>query len=75
MNGSTTTKFTGGEREIEEKVPTRHTVYTSGGVLHTNNYLRGTWRTMLSNGFVNEAKIEKNGKPFRFITEKLVINK
>ena len=50
----------------------RHTVYTPGGVLHTNNYLRGTWRTMLSNGFVNEAKMEKNGKPFRFITEKMI---
>ena len=30
------------------KVPTRHTVYVPGGVIHSNDYLKGTWRTMLS---------------------------
>ena len=30
------------------KVPTRHTLYLPGGVIHSNDYLKGTWRTMLS---------------------------
>lgn len=30
------------------KVPTRHTLYVPGGVIHSNDYLKGTWRTMLS---------------------------
>jgi len=48
------------------QVPTRHTIYTPGGVVHTNNYLKGTWRTMLADGPINEGKIEKNGEPLRF---------
>ncbi len=36
------------------KVPTRHTVYVPGGCIHSNDYLRGTWRTMLS----DEADID-----------------
>ena len=31
-------------------IPVRHTLYIPGGVIHTNDYLKGTWRTMLSNG-------------------------
>ncbi len=29
-------------------VPTRHTLYIPGNVIHSNDYLKGTWRTMLS---------------------------
>jgi len=38
-------------------VPIRHTVYTPGGVIHTNSFLKGTWRTMLSDGAINEAAL------------------
>ena len=30
------------------KVPKRHTLYIPGGCIHSNDYLSGTWRTMLS---------------------------
>ena len=30
------------------RIPVRHTLYIPGGVIHTNDYLKGTWRTMLS---------------------------
>lgn len=36
------------------KVPTKHTLYVPPGVIHSNDYLKGTWRTMLS----DEAEIE-----------------
>ena len=36
------------------KVPTRHCLYVPGGTIHTNDYLQGTWRTMLS----DEAPID-----------------
>ncbi|KAK3086294.1 hypothetical protein FSP39_016414 [Pinctada imbricata] len=36
------------------KVPTRHTLYLPAGSIHSNDYLKGTWRTMLS----DEAQIE-----------------
>ena len=36
------------------KVPQRHTLYVPPGVIHSNDYLRGTWRTMLS----DEAEID-----------------
>jgi len=48
------------------QVPTRHTVLTPKDVLHTNNYLRGTWRTMLADGFINEGKLFKAGSPLTF---------
>jgi len=48
------------------QVPQRHSVFTPGGVLHSNNYLRGTWRTMLSDQNIQEAKLEKGGKQFSF---------
>jgi Ca2+-binding EF-hand superfamily protein len=35
------------------KVPTRHTLYVPPNTIHTNDNLRGTWRTMLS----DEAEI------------------
>jgi len=48
-------------------VPNQSTIYTPGGVMHTNNYLQGTWRTMLADGPINEAKMHKNGKKFNFV--------
>jgi len=48
------------------QVPTQHTIYTPGGIMHTNNYLKGTWRTMLADGPINEGKLEKGGQPFKF---------
>ncbi len=30
------------------QVPTRHTLYIPPFTIHSNDYLRGTWRTMLS---------------------------
>ena len=30
------------------RIPVRHTLFIPGGVIHTNDYLKGTWRTMLS---------------------------
>jgi len=51
------------------QVPTRHTIYTPGGIMHTNNYLKGTWRTMLADGPIDEGKVEKGGKPLKFIIE------
>ena len=30
------------------QVPSRHTVYIPAGIIHSNDYLIGTWRTMLS---------------------------
>ncbi|VDI13951.1 switch-associated protein 70 [Mytilus galloprovincialis] len=30
------------------RLPVRHTLYVPGGVIHCNDYLKGTWRTMLS---------------------------
>jgi len=51
------------------KVPARHTVYTPPLVIHTNNYLRGTWRTMLSDEPVFEAKMLRGSNPFHFTIE------
>ena len=36
------------------KVPTLHTIYVAPNVIHSNDYLKGTWRTMLS----DEANID-----------------
>lgn len=49
------------------KVPTRHTLYVPGDVIHSNDYLRGTWRTMLSDeAAINHVHLVKmagdNGK-------------
>ena len=50
-------------------MPERHTIYTPPDVLHTNNYLRGTWRTMLADDVVNEGKLIQNNKMFRLTFE------
>ena len=49
------------------QVPTWHTLYTPPHLLHTNNYLSGTWRTMLADQPVNEGKItRRDGTQFHF---------
>ena len=40
-------------------IPVRHTLYIPNGVIHTNNYLKGTWRTMLSDGDIDFANFKK----------------
>ena len=49
------------------EVPEQHTIFTPGGVLHMNNYQKGTWRIMLSEGPVEEMKLKRGGKSFGFI--------
>ena len=29
-------------------IPTNHTIFVPGGTIHSNDYQKGTWRTMLS---------------------------
>jgi len=48
------------------KVPEQHTIFTPGGVLHTNNYQQGTWRIMLAEGPVTEMKLRRGGNSFGF---------
>ena len=48
-------KFVGGDLHLTAfNVPKRHTVYVPPNVIHSNDYLQGTWRTMLS----DEAHID-----------------
>ena len=49
------------------QVPEQNTIFTPGGVLHTNNYQKGTWRIMLSEGPVEEMKLKRGGTSFGFI--------
>lgn len=45
------------------KIPSRHTLYVPGGVIHSNDSLHGTWRTMLSDeADIDHVHIVKNGK-------------
>merc|ERR1712080_675857 len=65
-----TAKFLEGSglvRDHSIHVPNQSTIYTPGGVMHTNNYLQGTWRTMLADGPINEAKMYRNDEKFNFI--------
>ena len=49
------------------KIPPKHCLYIPGGVIHTNDYLKGTWRTMLSDASpIDYAYLEKNGVRFHF---------
>lgn len=42
------------------KVPTRHTLYVPPDTIHSNDYLKGTWRTMLSDeADVNHVQLMK----------------
>ena len=36
------------------KVPTRHTLYLPGGIIHSNDYMKGTWRIMLSDAIATD---------------------
>jgi Ca2+-binding EF-hand superfamily protein len=48
-------KFEGDELHLTAfKIPTRHTLYVPPMTIHCNDYLKGTWRTMLS----DEAEID-----------------
>jgi len=48
------------------KIPTRHTLYVPPFTIHSNDYLRGTWRTMLSDeveiDHVQLVKFHREGK-------------
>ena len=55
------------------QVPRWHSLYTPSHVLHTNNYLKGTWRTMLSDLPVNEGKLSRSdGRQLHFTFQELV---
>jgi len=47
-------------------IPQRHCIFIPGGIIHINDYLKGTWRTMLSDGPVNYVYLVKDGKKFHF---------
>ena len=49
-------------------IPVRHTVYIPGGVIHTNDYLKGTWRTMLSNAGppIDHVHLYRGSSKFNF---------
>ena len=48
-------------------IPQRHCIFIPGDTIHTNDYLKGTWRTMLSDAApVDHVFLEKNGKKFWF---------
>ena len=48
------------------KVPQKTALFLPGGVIHTNNYLAGTWRTMLADGPINEGKLYAGDRKIRF---------
>ena len=54
-------KFLGDEESVLHisafHIPTRHTLYIAPGVIHSNDYLKGTWRTMLSDGPIDHAHL------------------
>ena len=45
------------------QVPSRHTVYVPAGIIHSNDYLIGTWRTMLSDEAVIDHVLTVKKKP------------
>ncbi|CAG2238152.1 SWAP70 [Mytilus edulis] len=49
------------------RLPVRHTLYVPGGVIHCNDYLKGTWRTMLS----DETDIDHTSIPVKMPGEQL----
>ncbi|XP_052078729.1 switch-associated protein 70-like [Mytilus californianus] len=52
------------------RLPVRHTLYVPGGVIHCNDYLKGTWRTMLSDetdiDHVHLTHVVKEGQEEKF---------
>ena len=48
-------------------IPQKHCIFIPGDTIHTNDYLRGTWRTMLSDAApIDHVFLEKDGKKFCF---------
>ena len=47
-------------------IPQRHCIFIPGGTIHINDYLKGTWRTMLSDGPIDYVYLVKDGKKFCF---------
>ena len=49
------------------KIPTGHTLFIPAGVIHTNNYLRGRWNTMLAEDRpIDDVRMERAGRAFSF---------
>ena len=49
------------------QIPKKHCMYIPGDVIHINDYLKGTWRTMLSDAApIDYAYLEKDGVRFHF---------
>ena len=49
------------------QIPRGQTLFIPGGVIHTNNYLKGRWNTMLAEGLdIDDVRMEKGGQAFSF---------
>lgn len=52
------------------RLPVRHTLYVPGGTIHCNDYLKGTWRTMLSDetdiDHVHLTQVLEDGQEAKF---------
>ena len=48
-------------------IPQRHCIFIPGGTIHINDYLKGTWRTMLSDAApIEYVYLEQDGQQFHF---------
>ena len=48
-------------------IPQRHCIFIPGGTIHINDYLKGTWRTMLSDAApIDYVFLEKDDNNFSF---------
>lgn len=49
------------------QIPQKHCIFIPGGTIHINDYLKGTWRTMLSDAApIDYVYLEKGGERFHF---------
>ena len=49
------------------KIPARHCMLLPGGIVHCNDYLKGTWRTMLSDAApIDYVYLEEDDERFHF---------
>ena len=49
------------------QIPAKHCMFIPGKVIHINDYLKGTWRTMLSDAApIDYVYLEKENKKFHF---------
>ena len=49
------------------QIPPGETLWIPAGVIHTNNYLKGSWNTMLAiDPPIEEVKLERDGEKFSF---------